>query len=123
VKSDLGTITFQNFAKPLPKSDFAHHTEEGYGSFSTTMKATLTGFNLYLSIFSLCTGVQNILTVRHHADNPSFLKIMAGGNLVMVGLILLVSCIFFHLPPQILFGTTWLFFLLSFIFIISSQSS
>jgi hypothetical protein len=88
-----------------------------FGSFSTTTKALLTGFSLYLEIFALFAGVLNFLIVRQHGGNPSFLKIMAGVNLVMLGLILVVTFIFFHLPPQILFGLTWLFFLLSFLFI------
>ncbi len=83
------------------------------GGSSTTTAALFRGFNLYLWIFALFTGVLNVLIVRHHAGHAPFLKIMAGVNLVMVGLVLIVSFIFFHLPPQVLFGLTWLFFLSS----------
>jgi len=85
------------------------------GGLSTTTKALFRGFNLYLEILTLFAGLLNVLTVRHYAGNPAFLKIMAGVNLVMVGLVLIVTAIFFHLPPLILFGLAWVFFLLSFI--------
>jgi len=96
--------------------------EFNISGFSTTTKALFKGFNLYLEILTLFAGLLNVLTVRHHAGNPAFLKIMAGVNLAMVGLVLIVSFIFFHLPPQILFGLTWLFFLLSFILIRKSSA-
>jgi len=89
--------------------------EFNIGGFSTTTKALFRGFNLYLEILTLFAGLPNVLTVRHHAGNPAFLKIMAGVNLAMVGLVLIVTAIFFHLPPLILFGLAWVFFLLSFI--------
>jgi len=85
------------------------------GGFSTTTKALFRGFNLYLEILTLFAGLLNVLTARHHAGNPAFLKIMAGVNLVMVGLVVIVTAIFFHLPPLILFGLSWVFFLLAFI--------
>lgn len=87
------------------------------GGMSTTTKSLLTGFNLYLSIFTLNTGMLNILIVKYNAGNASFLKMMAATNLVMLGLLWIVTYLFFHLPPLILFGLTGIFFLTAFVLI------
>lgn len=87
------------------------------GGFSTTTEALFRGFNLYLEILTLFAGLLNVLAARHHAGNPAFLKSMAGVNLVMVGLLVIVTAIFFHLPPLILFGLTAIFFLAAFVLI------
>jgi hypothetical protein len=85
------------------------------GGMSTTTESLLTGFNLYLSSFTLFTGLLNLLLIKVSANNASSLKPAALLNLVMIGVLWTVTFIFFHLPPLILFGLTWVFFLLSFL--------
>jgi len=93
------------------------------GGLSFTTKKLFTGFNLYLTIFTLFAGVLNILVFRNHFSNTAFLKLMATANLVMIGLVWIVTFIFFHLPPLLLFGLSWLLFLFSFIFLGKSSAS
>jgi len=85
------------------------------GGMSTTTESLLTGFNLYLSSFTLFTGLLNLLLIKAYANNFPSLKLATVLNLVMVGVLWTITFIFFHLPPLILFGLTWVFFLLSFI--------
>lgn len=87
------------------------------GGFSTTTEALFRGFNLYLEILTLFAGLLNVLAAKHHAGNPAFLKSMASVNLIMGGLLVLVTAIFFHLAPLILFGLTAIFFLAAFVLI------
>lgn len=85
------------------------------GDFSTTIKSLFMGFSLYLEILTLFAGLLNILLIRQHATNATSLRLWAGVNVIMVGLLLIITAIFFHLPPLILFGLSWLFFLLALI--------
>lgn len=84
---------------------------------SFTVRSLLMGFSLYLEIFSLGLGVLNLVAAKYQADNKAFLKTMAIVNLLILGLLLVVTAIYFHLPPLILFGLAWLFFLISFIMV------
>lgn len=91
------------------------------GGFSTTTEGLLTGFNLYLSIFTLGLGMLNVFLVKHLGDNVSALKIAAAINVLITGALLAVSALFFHLPPLILFGLSCLFFLSSFALLRKSE--
>lgn len=83
------------------------------GGMSTTTESLLTGFNLYLSAFTLFIGLLNLLLIKIAANNAAALKSAAVLNLVMLGALATITFIFFHLPPLILFGLSWVFFLLS----------
>lgn len=85
------------------------------GGFSTTTEGLLTGFNLYLSIFTLALGMLNVFLVKHLGDNVSALKTAAAINVLITGALLAVTARFFHFPPLILFGLACLFFLASFV--------
>jgi hypothetical protein len=85
------------------------------GGQSTTVKSLMRGFNLYLEILTLGAGVLNLFIVKYLAGNASALRIMAAINSILTGSLVIVTAIFFHLPPLVLFGLTCLFFLLSFV--------
>lgn len=85
------------------------------GGMSTTTESLLTGFNLYLTAFTLFTGLLNLLLIKVFINNAVFLKPAAVLNLVMLGALWVITFIFFHLPPLILFGLSWVFFLLAFV--------
>ena len=80
-----------------------------------TIRSILLGFNLYLEIFTLGLGVLNLALAKHQGDNQALLKTMAAVNLAVLSLVIVVTAIYFHLPPLILFGLAWLFFLASFV--------
>ncbi|KAA0225797.1 hypothetical protein EDS67_21315 [candidate division KSB1 bacterium] len=85
------------------------------GGFSTTTGDLLTGFNLYLSIFTLGLGMLNVFLIKHLRENVAVLKTAAAINVLITGALLAVTALFFHLPPLILFGLSCLFFLSSFV--------
>ncbi len=80
---------------------------------SFTIRSMLWGFNWYLEIFTLGLGVLNLLIARQLAEQVSSLRLMAVANVVTVGLLVVVTAIYFHLPPLVLFGLSWIFFLVS----------
>lgn len=55
------------------------------GGFSTTTEDLLTGFNLYLSVFTLGLGVLNVFLIKHLSENVSVLKTAAGINVLITG--------------------------------------
>lgn len=83
--------------------------------WSFTVRHLLTGFSLYLEIFALGLGVLNLFIVKYQASHASSLRPLAVVNLGIIGVVLIITASYFHLPPLILFGLSWLFFLLSFI--------
>lgn len=85
------------------------------GGFSTTTGDLLTGFNLYLSIFTLGLGMLNVFLIKHLRENVAVLKTAAAINVLITGALLAVTALFFHLPPLVLFGLSCLFFLSSFV--------
>ncbi|MGH7598197.1 MAG: LIC_13387 family protein [bacterium] len=78
-----------------------------------TIRSLMLGFNWYLEVFTLGLGVLNLLIARQLAEQVSSLRLMAVANVVIVGLLVVVTAIYFHLPPLVLFGFSWLFFLAS----------
>lgn len=88
------------------------HTFEVQG-WAFTVRSILTGFSLYLEAFALGLGVLNLFIVKYHAGNPSSLRAMATVNLGIISVVLIITAIFFHLPPLVFFGLTWIFFLVS----------
>jgi len=89
------------------------HTFEIQG-WAFTVRGMLTGFSLYLEAFALGLGVLNLFIVKYHAGNASSLRAMAAVNLGIIGVVLIITAIFFHLPPLVFFGLAWIFFLTSF---------
>jgi hypothetical protein len=73
----------------------------------------LMGFNWYLEIFVLGLGVLNLVMVKHLVGSAATLRKMAMVNAGIVGALVVVTAIYFHLPPLILFGLAELFFLLA----------
>lgn len=86
------------------------HTFEVQG-WAFTVRSILTGFSLYLETFALGLGVLNLFIVKYHAGNSASLRAMAAVNLGIIGVALIITAIFFHLPPLIFFGLAWVFFL------------
>ena len=80
---------------------------------SFTIRSLLMGFNLYLEIFVLGLGVLNLVIVKHLAGNAAPFRLMALVNAGMIGLLVIVTAIYFHHPPLILFGLAGLFFLIA----------
>lgn len=80
---------------------------------SFTIRSMLLGFNWYLEIFTLGLGVMNLLIVKQLAGQVASLRLMAVANVVIVGSLVVVTAIYFHLPPLVLFGLAWVFFLAS----------
>jgi hypothetical protein len=80
---------------------------------SFTIRSLLLGFNWYLEVFTLGLGVLNLFIARQHANHASSLRLMAAVNVVMIGLLVVVTAIYFHLPPLVLFGLSWVFFLVA----------
>lgn len=80
---------------------------------SFTIRSMLLGFNWYLEIFTFGLGVMNLLIVKQLAGQVASLRLMAVANVVIVGLLVVVTAIYFHLPPLVLFGLAWVFFLAS----------
>jgi len=80
---------------------------------SFTIRSLMLGFNWYLEIFTLGLGVLNLLIARQLAEQVSPLRLMAVANVVIVGSLVVVTAIYFYLPPLVLFGLSWLFFLVS----------
>ena len=80
---------------------------------SFTIHSLLMGFNWYLEIFVLGLGVLNLVIVKHLAGNAAPFRLMAIVNAGMIGLLVIVTAIYFHLPPLILFGLAGLFFLIA----------
>ncbi len=80
---------------------------------SFTIRSLMLGFNWYLEIFTLGLGVLNLLIARQLAEQVSSLRLMAVANIVIVGSLVVVTAIYFYLPPLVLFGLSWLFFLAS----------
>ncbi len=78
-----------------------------------TIRSLMLGFNWYLEVFTLGLGVLNLLIARQLAEQIASLRLMAVANVVIVGLVVVVTAIYFHLPPLVLFGLSWLFFLAS----------
>jgi hypothetical protein len=88
------------------------HTFEIQG-WSFTVRGILTGFSLYLETFALGLGVLNLFVAKYQAGNASSLRALAAVNLGIVSVALVITAIFFHLPPLIFFGLAWVFFLAS----------
>jgi hypothetical protein len=88
------------------------HTFEIQG-WAFTVRSILTGFSLYLEAFALGLGVLNLFIVKYQAGNAPSLRAMAAVNLGIVSVALVITAIFFHLPPLIFFGLAWIFFLIS----------
>jgi hypothetical protein len=88
------------------------HTFEIQG-WSFTVRSILTGFSLYLEAFALGLGVLNLFIVKYHAGNTSSLRALAAVNFGIVSVVLIITGIYFHLPPLIFFGLAWIFFLAS----------
>lgn len=80
---------------------------------SFTIRSLMLGFNWYLEIFTLGLGVLNLLIARQLAEQVSPLRLMTVANVVIVGSLVVVTAIYFYLPPLVLFGLSWLFFLVS----------
>lgn len=78
-----------------------------------TIRSMLWGFNWYLEVFTLGLGVLNLLIARQFAEQVASLRLMAVANVVIVGLLVVVTAIYFHLPPLVMFGLSWIFFLVS----------
>jgi hypothetical protein len=78
-----------------------------------TIRSLMLGFNWYLEVFTLGLGVLNLLIARQLAEQVSSLRLMAVANVVIVGLLVFVTAIYFHIPPLVLFGLSWLLFLAS----------
>jgi len=76
--------------------------------------ALLKGFNFYLSIFTLGMGTLNVLLLKPLAANEALLKKLAASNFLTASLLLLVTALFFHFPPLIMFSLIALSFLLAF---------
>jgi fatty acid desaturase len=68
---------------------------------------------LYLETFALGLGVLNLFVAKYQAGNASSLRALAAVNLGIVSVALVITAIFFHLPPLIFFGLAWVFFLAS----------
>ena len=83
--------------------------------WSFTVRSILTGFSLYLETFALGLGVLNLFIVKYHTGNASSLRALAAVNLGIMSVVLIITVIFFHLPPLIFFGLAWIFFLTSLI--------
>jgi hypothetical protein len=79
------------------------------------VSSLMRGFNFYLSIFTLGTGLLNVFAVKALAADAASLKRLAAVNVFTSALLLLVTALFFHLPPLILFGLIAAAFLLSFL--------
>jgi hypothetical protein len=78
-----------------------------------TVRGMLTGFSLYLETFALGLGVLNLFVVKYQTANASSLRVLAAVNLGILSVALIITAIFFHLPPLIFFGLAWIFFLTS----------
>jgi hypothetical protein len=88
------------------------HTFEIQG-WAFTVRSILTGFSLYLEAFALGLGVLNLFIAKYHAGDLSSLRALAAVNLGIIGVALVITAIFFHLPPLVFFGLAWIFFLTS----------
>jgi hypothetical protein len=88
------------------------HTFEIQG-WSFTVRNILTGFSLYLETFALGLGVLNLFVAKYQTGNASSLRALAAVNLGILSVALIITAIFFHLPPLIFFGLAWIFFLTS----------
>jgi hypothetical protein len=59
--------------------------------------------------------VLNLFIVKYLAGNLSSLRAMAAVNLGIMSIVLIITAIFFHLPPLVFFGLAGIFFLVSLI--------
>ncbi len=81
-----------------------------------TVESFLTGHSVYLTIFMLFLGIQNLLVVRYHAASAQIIKTMSLLNFLFYGSQAVVTAIFFIYPPLVLFSIIALAFLLSFLY-------
>jgi hypothetical protein len=81
-----------------------------------TVESFLTGHSVYLTIFTLFLGIQNLLMVKYYAASPQILKSMSLLNFLFYGSLAMVTAIFFIYPPLVLFSLIALAFLMSSLF-------
>lgn len=81
---------------------------------SFNVRSLMLGFNWYLEIFTLGLGILNLLLIKPLAEQAASFRLVSAANAIMTGLLAIVSAMYFHLPPLVLFGFSWLFFLLAF---------
>lgn len=105
-------LTDEESRKVLQLIDTHTFQIEGW---SFTVRHLLTGFSLYLEVFALGFGLLNLFIVKYQGDNASSLRPFIVVNLGIIGIVVVITAVYFHLPPLILFGLAWLFFLLSLI--------
>lgn len=82
--------------------------------FSTTTFRLLAGYNFYLSVFTLGMGLLNVFVLKALVAEAASLKKLAAVNACTAALLLLVTALFFHLPPIVLFSLITLAFISSF---------
>ena len=90
--------------------------------FSTTTFRLLAGYNFYLSVFTLGMGLLNVFVLKALATDAAALKRLAAVNAFTSALLLLITALFFHLPPIVLFSLITLAFSASFFTLTPSRS-